>query len=67
MKNFNNQRVEELELTSVESVFEDITNHMMVVDTLNFGAAEKSYSDRKGNKGYVCTLTIECQQICSWF
>lgn len=66
MENLKNPRVEELELDSVESVFEDITNHMMVVDTLNV-AGGKSYSDRKGNQGNVCTLTIECQQICSWF
>lgn len=65
MKKFKNPRVEELELDSVESIAEDITNHLMLVDSLNMAGAGKSAD--KGNKGRWCTLTIECQQICSWF
>ncbi|EGT5620275.1 hypothetical protein [Clostridium perfringens] len=65
MKKLKNPRVEELELNSVESVLEDITNHMMIVDSLNV-AGGKGYSDRKGNNGKLCTITVECQQICSW-
>lgn len=65
MKNLKNPRLEEIELNSVESVVEDITNHIMVIDTLNV-AGGSSYSDRKGNQGKICTLTVECQEICSW-
>lgn len=44
------------------STLEEIDEHDTYVHELNAGAA--SLSARLGNRGYVCTLTKECQWIC---
>lgn len=45
-------------------VLEEIAEHEAYVFELTAGAEAAGLSERLGNKGYVCTLTRECQWIC---
>lgn len=46
------------------SLFEEISTQEEMLEAVCGG---ESYSERKGNDGRLCTITVECMQICSWF
>ena len=54
-----------VELNAAGSVIEEITTHIMTLESMSGGTS--NYSCRKGNDGRFCTITVECQAICSWF
>lgn len=54
-----------MKVENIVGLFEEISTQEEMLDVMS--GAKESYSERKGNDGKLCTCTVECMQICSWF